>query len=143
MGKRKKDAKTSRYVPRAPQTTLDFFGNGEKRFENLTCDLMAEEPWIADARLYGRTRQKQFGIDVCAERTIEPEIEVASCKCYQSVRKGEIATWSEDFLTHWDTHWKPLHVCRFVLSVACDLNSHERRDEIQREKVRFKRIGVK
>lgn len=143
MGKGKKNAETARYIPRAPQTTLNFIENGDKKFEEVTCDLMAEEPGIEDAHFYGRQRQVQYGIDVWADRADGSGIEVASCKCYQSVRKGEIAGWSNDFLDHWDTHWKALRVHRFVLSVACDLNSHERRDEIEREKARFKRIGVK
>lgn len=143
MGKRKKNADIPNYVPRAPQTAQAFIGNGEKKFEDLSRDLMAEEPGISDARLYGRPRQKQYGIDVYAERTDESGIEVASCKCYQEVRKGQITTWSDDFLDHWETHWKALGVRRFVLCVACDLNSHERRDEIERQKVRFNRHGVK
>jgi hypothetical protein len=110
MGKGTKNADKQRYVPRAPQTTLDFLENGEKKFEELSCDLMAEEPGIADARLYGRPRQQQFGIDVYAERQDESGIEVVSCKCYQEVRKGQIAAWSTDFLKHWDAHWKALRV---------------------------------
>src|SRR4051812_23718763 len=94
MGKRKNNPNIARYVPRAPQTTLDFIENGDKKFEDLTCDLMAEEPGISDARLYGRQRQAQYGIDVWADREDESGIEVASCKCYQSVKKGELATWS-------------------------------------------------
>ena len=58
MVKRKKNTDTPKYVPRAPQTGLDFIGNGEKKFEELTRDLMAEEPGIADAYLYGRPRQE-------------------------------------------------------------------------------------
>jgi hypothetical protein len=143
MGKGKKNATHSRYIPRAPQTSLDFIDNGDRKFEELCRDLMAEEPGISDAYLYGRVRQEQFGIDVYAERADESEIEVASCKCYQQVRKGQIATWSMDFLTHWGAHWQKKHVRRFILCVACDLNSHERREVIEREKALFKRYGVK
>lgn len=143
MGKGKKNSAHSGYIPRAPQTSLDFLENGDRKFEDLCRDLMCEEPGISDARLYGRPRQKQFGIDVYADRADEAGIEVASCKCYQQIRKGQIAAWSTDFLKHWDTHWEPKRVRRFVLCVACDLNSHERRDEIEREKARFKRYGVK
>jgi hypothetical protein len=143
MGKGKKNAAHPRYIPRAPQTSLAFIENGDRKFEDLCRDLMAEEPGIADAHLYGRPRQEQFGIDVYAERADESGIEVASCKCYQQVRNGQIATWSTDFLKHWDKHWQQKCVRRFVLCVACDLNSHERREEIEREKASFKRYGVK
>ena len=145
MGKERKSTARSGYMPRAPQSSLDFTPeNGDGKFEDLCRDLMAEEPDISDARLYGRPRQTQFGIDVYAERTDESGIEVASCKCYREVRKGQITRWSTDFLEeiHRDTHWQPKGVRRFVLCVACDLNAHERREEITREKARFKRYDV-
>ncbi len=101
MGQRKKNAPQPRFMPRAPQTVLDFIANGDVKFEELCCDLMAVEPGIADAYRYGRVYQSQFGIDIYAERSDESGIEVASCKCYQEVRKGQIASWSDDFLKHW------------------------------------------
>jgi hypothetical protein len=68
MGKGKKNASKAKHLPRAPRTTLDFIENGDKKFEELARDLMAEEPGIEDAHLYGRQRQVQYGIDVWADR---------------------------------------------------------------------------
>ena len=78
MGKGRKNADKGRYVPRAPRTTLDFLENGDRKFEELCCDLMVEEPGIEDAYLYGRQRQDQFGIDVYAERDNDSGVEVTS-----------------------------------------------------------------
>ena len=85
IGKRKKSADSSGCVPRAPQITLDFIENCENKFDELTRDLMAEEPGIANARLHGQPRQTQIGIGVYAERTDESELEVASCKFCREV----------------------------------------------------------
>ncbi len=68
---------------------------------------------------------------------------VASCKCYGKIKKGYLAEWSDDFLKHWESRWKDKSVLEFVLVVAAPTNSPERMADIEAEKARFARIGVK
>jgi tetratricopeptide (TPR) repeat protein len=111
-------------------------------FEEMSCALCEKEPGISKADLYRTKRKPQYGIDVLAERTDGDGIEVASCKCYGKVNKGDIAAWSDDFLTHWDTVWKVKNVHKFILIVATAVNSMQREAEIEIEKVRFAAIGA-
>lgn len=111
-------------------------------FEEMSCALYEKEPGISKADLYGTKRQPQYGIDVIAERTDGDGIEVASCKCHGNVAKGNIPQWSDDFLTHWENHWKVRKVRKFVLIVASAVNSMQRAAEIEAEKARFAVFGV-
>jgi hypothetical protein len=121
----------------------DFFRLEAGPFEEMTCALFEKEPGISLVDLYRTAFQPQFGIDVIAERTSGDGIEVASCKCYSTISKGKIPEWSTDFLKHWDTHWKDKRVRRFILVVAANVNSQERDAEVEVEKKRFERHGIK
>ena len=59
---------------------------------------MDKEPGIRRADRYQVQRQQQFGVDVIAEREGDDGIEVASCKCYVSLKKGAIRSFSDEFL---------------------------------------------
>jgi hypothetical protein len=109
-------------------------------FEALTCALLDKEPGVERADLYGTPRQKQFGVDAFGETATG--LIVASCKCYGRVKKGELKTWSDDFLSHLDTHWKPRNVRKFILAVAAPMNSVQRLADIDAERERFKAVGV-
>lgn len=111
-------------------------------FEEMSCAIYEKEPGISIADLYKTARKPQFGIDVIAHRANGSGIEVASCKCYSTIKKGKIPEWSNDFLDHWDAHWKNREVQKFVLIVATFINSVERETEITIEKVRFAAINV-
>lgn len=113
----------------------------ENAFEEMTCALFEKEPGTKTADRFGAAFDKQYGIDVLAQRR-DSGVEVASCKCYATIRKGSIARWSTDFLDHWETHWKDKDVRRFVLVVATDVNSTERMAEVESERARFRSIGV-
>ena len=110
-------------------------------FEELCCALLDKEADIRTAELYGAPRQPQFGIDVLGQRH-DRGTDAVSCKCYGQVRKGEIAGWCEDFLRHWDGHWRAYGVRRFVLAVTAELKSHQRQQEITQQRARFAAIGV-
>ncbi|WPB87462.1 hypothetical protein [Sediminicoccus rosea] len=110
-------------------------------FEAMTVSLLDKEPGVVSATLYRTSRQLQYGIDVLARRQ-DGTIEVASCKCYAAVDKGELKEWSDDFLKHWDGHWKDQKVRRFTLVVAANVHSAQRDAEVQQERERFLQIGV-
>ncbi|MBK5274451.1 MAG: hypothetical protein JJE30_05305 [Desulfuromonadales bacterium] len=120
----------------------DFHRMDEHAFEEMSCALYQEESRISTADLYRRKFQRQFGIDIIATRIDGTGIEVASCKCYSTIKKGQIPQWGADFLTHWDSHWKAKKVHKIVLIVASDVNSEEREIEIDAEKARFESYGV-
>ena len=120
---------------------LAFHEMDDAPFEALTVALLDKEPGIVDAALYRVQRQFQYGIDVIARRE-DGRIEVASCKCYVKVAKGKLKEWSDDFLRHWDTHWKEMRVRRFILAVAGDVHSAQRDEEVQAERKRFEALGI-
>jgi len=120
----------------------DFHRMDAERFEEMSCALYQEELGISIADLYRRKYQGQYGIDIIAKRSDGTGKEVASCKCYSSIRKGNIAEWSDDFLKNWDCKWHDQHIKKFVLIVACLVNSAEREAEIDIEVARFQQYGI-
>ena len=128
--------------PPIDHTRLPPFDDlSDRSFERFTRDLLGFEPGIASAELYNTPRQPQFGIDVLARRSDDCR-EVASCKRYKRIRPGEIQTWSDDFLKHWESHWKPRKVIRFVLAVTAPIEARARSEEIDAEAMRFAELGV-
>lgn len=125
-----------------PSIPPNFYRMPADSFEEMSCALYQEESGISTADLYRRKYQRQFGIDIIATRIDGTGVEVGSCKCYSTIRKGQIPQWGEEFLTHWDSHWKAKNVRKFVLIVASDVNSEEREIEIDAEKARFESYGV-
>jgi hypothetical protein len=109
-------------------------------FEALTCALLDKEPGVDRADLYGAPHQKQFGVDAFGETA--GGLIVASCKCYGKVKKGDLQTWSDDFLSHLDSHWRPRNVRKFILAVAAPMNSAQRLADIDAERERFRAVGL-
>jgi len=111
-------------------------------FEEMCCALLAKEPDITSADLFGRPREPQFGIDVIGDIEGDGGIVVISCKCYTTIKRGDLSTWSGDFLNHWEARWQERRVRRFVLATAADVKSSARQTEIEVEKRRFADFGV-
>jgi hypothetical protein len=118
----------------------DFHQMPSAAFEALTCALLDKESGVTRADLYGTPRQKQFGVDAFGETATG--LIVASCKCYRRVSKGELQTWSDDFLSHLDSHWRPRKVRKFILAVAAPMHSAQRLADIDAERERFKAVGL-
>jgi tetratricopeptide (TPR) repeat protein len=127
---------TNRSIPPA------FHELDANAFEEMSCALFEKEPGICTADLYRTTHQPQLGIDIIAQREDRNGIEVASCKCYGKVNKGNIPQWSDEFLKHWESNWKAKKVQRFILIVASAINSMQREAETEIEKARFSSLGV-
>ncbi|OAJ62749.1 hypothetical protein A6V36_20465 [Paraburkholderia ginsengiterrae] len=113
-----------------------------KQFEELTCALLEEEPGVETADLFHDDGQQQFGVDVLANLSMEVDVIVASCKCYEVITPGQVVKWSDAFLDNFDSYWKARHVRRFILAVASSVNGQKVSDEILRQKSRFRAIGV-
>lgn len=114
----------------------------DKTFEEMCRALFAKEQHLCNVDFYGVRGQKQFGIDVKGNRTDGTGLEVVSCKCYERHANWQIKNFSDEFLTHWDTKWKPLNVHRFVLASAASLDQTQVQDVIDGEFQRFQKIGV-
>lgn len=115
----------------------------DKTFEEMCRALFDKEPHLCNVDFYGVRGQKQFGIDVNGIRTDGAGLEVVSCKCYAKHANWQIRRFSDDFLDHWDTKWKPLNVRRFVLASAAPVDETQTRDVIHAEFLRFEKIGVR
>jgi hypothetical protein len=113
----------------------------EYEFQDLTCALLAVEPHIATADLFGERGQKQYGVDVIGHRK-DGGIDVASCKRCATVRASQIVAWSSEFLDHWETYWKPRGVKRFVLAETAPTHSTQVAAKILAERDRFHALGL-
>lgn len=113
----------------------------EFKFQRLCCDLFAEEPTVATCDVYGTRGQQQFGVDLYAPRRAGGGVELGQCKCVRRLSAREIKKVSDDFLEHW-SRWSPEDVHRFILFVACDLDSTQQLNQIAAEKKRFQALGA-
>lgn len=118
-----------------------FHELGEYTFQDLSSELLAEEPDITHSRVFGDRGQKQYGVDITADNK-NGQKEVGQCKRYQTFSKQDLIDASDEFLVHWDTYWKQRNVRRFILFVACNITKTQTIEEIDRQKARFKQLGL-
>jgi len=97
--------------------------NAEYQFEELCCELLLNEPEIRTCDPYGARGETHHGIDLEAYPKTGNGIEVAQCKCYGDFAPGDIRSASDAFLAHWKNIWSKRRVKRFVLLVACDMDT--------------------
>lgn len=113
-----------------------------QRLERLTVAIFAEEDGIATSDDYGLLGQSDHGVDVIARRAAGGE-EVASCKRRTTTSDTDVAQWSDDFLDHWDDHWKHRGVRRFVLATtATNTGDRKIQDQVSAERQRFAKLGI-
>jgi hypothetical protein len=113
----------------------------EYAFQDLCRDLLDAQAEIATSSIYGERGECQDGIDVLAQRKAGDGIEVGQCKRYQKFPPADIQKASNEFFAYWP-RWSQEQVKRFVLFVACDMNSRQQRDMILQEKKRFAEQGI-
>lgn len=120
-----------------------FHEMGEYRFQRFVTDLFGYEPDIATSTEYGVRGQADDGVDVIARRNGGDGQEAGSCKCYERTSASQIRDWSDEFLEHWEGHWKGEDIRRFVLATTA-LNAASRtvQDQVTRERERFAALGV-
>lgn len=112
-----------------------------QQLERLTEALLAHEPDVVTASQYGTPGQTQFGIDTKAELK-GGGCDVASCKAYLEIKKGDLAKWSTAFLDHWTSKWQAKGVGRFILTTTAPVAPTHVGDEADTERDRFRAIGV-
>lgn len=119
-----------------------FYKLDSRTFEELCRDIFDAEQEITTCGLYGDPGQSQDGIDLIATRKDNKNgIEVGQCKCYENFQPRKIREVSDTFFEHWN-HWQRKNIKRFVLFVASDLNTRQRREEILYQRKRFDKYGI-
>ena len=131
-------------VPENSSDEHDFHVLGPKRFEHLVRALHEAQPNMYGSHLYGPDGQGQFGVDhVVYRRTAGgPEVEVGQSKAYRSFTQSQIVRAANDFLEHWEVHWKPMEVRRFFLFVGCAIKNEKAHAEIISQVRAFGALGV-
>jgi len=122
--------------------TPPFYELPSITFEEMCRDLFQEEPNISTCSIYGIPGQTQHGIDIITYRNKGDGIEVGQCKCHEDFPPAKIRDVSNVFFNYWESHWKHADVRRFILFVACKLNTTQRIKEIEKQKKKFARYGI-
>ncbi|MBI4494834.1 MAG: TIR domain-containing protein [Chloroflexi bacterium] len=125
-----------------PGQTPPFHELGADVFQAMCRDVLAYEPGIATSDIYGTSGQTQHGIDTLARRRHDGGVEVAQCKAYARFTVANLRSASDEFLGHWEETWSKRNVRRFVLIVACDLDTTQLQDEVSAQFERFAAYGV-
>src|SRR4051812_1185093 len=122
-------------VPRLsfnPSDDHAFYDLGSRRFEYFACAIHAAQPDILGAHPYGPDGQTQFGADHIAFHQGDgaPYLEVGQSKAERRFGQTQIRNAANDFLDHWEAHWREKDVRRFILFVGCAIKSREAGEEI-------------
>ena len=110
-------------------------------FQGLCRDLLYEDEIVTTCDIYGVQGQRQHGIDLIAPRQLGEGVDVGQCRCYRVYQPRHIKQASDEFFEHWD-HWRDKGVRRFILLVACDLSTTQRRNEVLRQRDRFGKYEI-
>jgi hypothetical protein len=125
-------------VSMAPGEPPPFWSLGPIQFQNFCRDLWEEQEGIGPCRVFGTNGQKQYGIDIWADRDDGDGIEVGQCKAFKSIPVAEIRQATNDFFKHWDSRWSTQNVRRFVLFVAGNVDSRQQAEEFARQADKFR-----
>lgn len=122
--------------------TPPFYQLHPRAFEEMCRDLFQQEPNVSTCDIYGIPGQMQDGIDVKACRKNGDGIEVGQCKCYKVFPPAKIKDVSDEFFKYWESHWKHAKVRRFILFVACELNTRQQIKEVEKQQEKFAQYDI-
>jgi len=128
-------------LPRGPGDLLPLSYPGWEKFQKFCRDLLKREPDIKSCDIFGKSGQRQHGIDIKAIRE-DGGCEVGQCKCKEDIYPHEIEKASIEFLKHWD-YWEERDVRRFILFLACETEKTQLHEQIEKETKRFSEKGIK
>jgi hypothetical protein len=111
-----------------------------EQFQELARDVLAVEPDVTAAEVYGTRGQSQFGIDILAYLR-DDRIDVAQCKRFQTITAEQIAEASAEFLKHLK-RWQEHDLHRFILITSADLTDRHLSDQVLIERARFRQLGI-
>ena len=133
--------KNFRATANNPEADHSFVDMPKERFEHLTMALHESQPEIRFAGLYAPDGRKQFGVDHLAYRA-DGTKEAGQAKRYKRVRASDIRKWSDEFLDHWEGHWKDRGIALFRFFFASPVKNRQAEDELDAQRERFARYGV-
>jgi hypothetical protein len=118
-------------VPMHPSDEHDFHVLGPRGFEEFARALHEAQPGIQGTLLYAPDA-KQFGADHVAFHRGDhmPWLEIGQSKAHKTFSASQIRRAAKDFTDHWETHWQPKNVRRFILFVGCTIKSQQAADAI-------------
>ena len=112
------------FPPLRPGLIPPFHELGEDAFEDLSRELLQEEPDVEAVERYGtRKGQRQLGIDLLIEFK-DKSLAVGQCKSHQRCDETLIRKACQEFLEHAE-HWRCQGVKTFILLIAADTGSHD------------------
>jgi tetratricopeptide (TPR) repeat protein len=117
-----------------------FYDMNSMQFQNLCRDLLAVQGENIDCRIFGVNGQSQKGIDILCTR-MSKKVEAAQVKCYEKFSVPEIKAASEAFLDNID-YWQKEGVNKFILIVACKIETVQEGKQITAEREKFKQLGI-
>ena len=133
--------KKSSPLIRHPDAHQSFAEMSKERFEHFAAAMHEAQSEIQFANLYAPDGQKQFGVDHLAHRK-DGKIEAGQAKRYNRVTEGNVRTWVNDFLKHWETHWKSKNIVVFRFFFACAVKNRKANDELIVQRKEFAKMGI-
>lgn len=117
-----------------------FYDLGEMPFQEFCRDLLDDLGHYKDCRIFGIRGQKQYGIDI---RCIKNNggLDVVQCKCYKDFTDDDIEQASNDFVPYVED-WLSKGVKRFILIVACPVETTQAIDQMDIETKRLEEFGI-
>ena len=113
-----------------------------QEFERFTVELLRVQDGVVSSRLHGVHGQKDYGVDVVADRS-DGSAELVSCKCYETADPKMLAAWCTEFLSQYERRWSTWIIHRFVLVVAVtNLERTQNAEQLREERARFAKMGI-
>lgn len=124
-----------------PSKPIPFYDLDPGPFQELCRDLFEREEGINTCEIFGVNGQHQRGIDLKAQSREGYACEVGQCKCYKDFPPRKIQEASKEFLKYL-AYWKEKNIRRFILFVACPMDTVQQQEEIDRQIKTFHEYGI-
>jgi hypothetical protein len=121
---------------------LPFGSLAWAKFEQLCAEILENQPGITRVEMKRIEGVAQYGADIEGFDENHATERVISCKRHKRIKKGEIATWIDDFAKYWQAHWRHRGVREFILAVTVQLNNDRLNEEIKASAATLRTLGV-
>lgn len=100
----------------------------DETFQDLLRDLVAEEPGILEANIYGSRGYKQYGIDILAVTTEVKHLTIQA-KRYKKYTRADLDKAYQDFKKY-VSRWQDAGVRTFIVAVSCKVDDPKVHDYV-------------
>lgn len=121
---------------------IPFFSLSPNSFERLCCDIVATEYEIEDAILYGRSGQKDFGVDIVSFKKDSNSLILVQCKRWKKCTPYKLKTTIQEFFRHWE-RWSLLNPTKYILCIGCEIDDYKTVDELIIGKKKFEEKNMR